>query len=100
MKETINTILDDSMFDNINYFDGEVDILSRDVIFASNILQARSKSKINGVQQGICVLMKRGAHYIAAVFAAWRAGFYVVPLNTSWPDSKNLEIIDHLILLE
>lgn len=96
MKETINTILDDSMFDNINYFDGEVDILSRDVIFASNILQARSKSKINGVQQGICVLMKRGAHYIAAVFAAWRAGFYVVPLNTSWPDSKNLEIINRI----
>jgi D-alanine--poly(phosphoribitol) ligase subunit 1 len=37
--------------------------------------------------------MSRGAPYIAAVFAAWRAGFYVVPLNTARPLQKNLDII-------
>lgn len=89
-----NIILDKSKFEFINYFDGQVDISCSDVNFAARILHYKFKSKIDGVQQGICILMERSAHYIASVFAAWRAGFYVVPLNTSWPKSKNLEIIN------
>ncbi len=94
METPTNAILDDTKFELINYFDDQVDISSSDVIFASRNLQSKYKSKIDGVQQGICILMERSAYYIASVFAAWRAGFYVVPLNTSWPKSKNLEIIN------
>ena len=40
--------------------------------------------------------MSRGAPHIAVILAAWRAGFYVVPLNTAWPLQKNPDIIQRI----
>ena len=93
---TVNAILDDTAFSSIGYFDNETSLAQADVLTCASALTLHSPSRIDGVQQGICVLMSRGACYIAAVFAAWRAGFYVVPLNTAWPAQKNLEIVDRI----
>ena len=53
-------------------------------------------SEENQDQQCICILMERSSHYIAVIFAAWRVGLFVVPLNTSWPLQKNIEIINRM----
>ena len=89
----LNQIFDGSAFSSIGYFDSETTLTVADVLACATALVAHSPSRIDGVQQGICILMSRGAHYIAAMFAAWRAGFYVVPLNTAWPAQKNHDII-------
>ena len=91
-----NTILDNSAFSRIGYFDNESSLTQADVLTCACALATHSPSRIDGVQQGICILMSRSAHYIAAMFAAWRAGFYVVPLNTAWPARKNLDIINRI----
>ena len=91
-----NIILDNSAFSRIGCFDNESSLTQADVLTCASTLATHSPSRIDGVQQGICILMSRGAHYIAAIFAAWRAGFYVVPLNTAWPAQKNLGIIDRI----
>lgn len=88
-----NFILDDSEFMGIDYFDNEFVLNYQNVLGCASVLASHHDSYVDGVQQGICVLMSRGAHYLAAVFAAWHAGFYVVPLNMAWPERKNLEII-------
>lgn len=89
-----NIILYNSAFSRIGYFDNESSLSQADVLICASILTTHSSSRIDGAQQGNCILMSRGAHYIAAIFAAWRGGFYVVPLNTAWPAQKNLGIID------
>jgi len=89
-----NIILYNSAFSRIGYFDNESSLSQADVLICASILTTHSSSRIDGAQQGICILMSRGAHYIAGMFAAWRAGFYVVPLNTAWPARKNLDIIN------
>jgi acyl-coenzyme A synthetase/AMP-(fatty) acid ligase len=40
--------------------------------------------------------LDRSTDYVALILAAWRAGFFVVPLNTAWPLEKNLEIIQRI----
>ena len=88
-----NFILDDSEFMTIEYFDNDFVLNYENVLGCASVLASHYDSCVDGVQQGICILMPRGAHYLAAIFAAWRAGFYVVPLNTAWPEQKNLDII-------
>lgn len=90
-----NTILDDTHFPQIAYFDNEVRLTHADVEALTQVFSP-FPARTQGAQQGICILMSRGAPYIAAVFAAWRAGFYVVPLNTAWPLQKNLDIIQRI----
>lgn len=92
----LNSILDDSEFARIQYFDNESSLTQAHVLTCVSPLATHSPSRIDGVQQGICILMSRSAQYIAAMFAAWRAGFYVVPLNTAWPAQKNLDIINRI----
>ena len=92
----LNQIFDGSAFSSIGYFDSETTLTVADVLACATALVAHSPSRSDGIQQGICILMSRGAHYIASMFAAWRAGFYVVPLNTAWPAQKNLDIIDRI----
>jgi D-alanine--poly(phosphoribitol) ligase subunit 1 len=97
MRNTLsNLILDQSAFTRIGYFDSDSSVTHAGVLTCASALAAHGPSRINGVQQGICILMSRSAHYIGAVFAAWRAGFYVVPLNTAWPAQKNLDIINRI----
>ena len=96
MNSSINStnfLLDESLFNHIQYFDNEFSLTQADVLTCASALVTHKPSRIDGVQQGICILMSRSAHYIAAMFAAWRVGFYVVPLNTAWPAQKNLDII-------
>ena len=90
-----NSILDDTRFPEIAYFDNEDRLVHADVKTCAQVL-SRFPAQIHGAQQGICILMSRGASYVAAIFAAWRAGFYVVPLSTSWPLQKNLDIIQRI----
>lgn len=90
-----NTILDNTCLPEIACFDNEARLTHVDVEACVQVL-SRLSVRVQGTQQGICILMSRGAHYIAAIFAAWRAGFYVVPLNTAWPLQKNLDIIDRI----
>lgn len=92
----LNSILDDSEFARIQYFDNESSLTQADILTCASALATHTPCRIDGVQQGICILMSRSAHYIAAIFAAWRAGFYVVPLNTAWPAQKNLDIINRI----
>ena len=89
----MNEILRDSCFSDIHYFDNEVNLDASRVTVCSANLMRYSASVLHGKQQGVCILMSRGAYYIAAIFSAWRAGFYVVPLNTAWPLQKNIDII-------
>ncbi|KAA6184830.1 AMP-binding protein [Thiohalocapsa marina] len=90
--QQINSILDNTCLAEIAYFDNDVTLTHEDVEACAQVL-SRLSGHVQGVQQGICILMSRSAHYIAVIFAAWRAGFYVVPLNTAWPLQKNLDII-------
>jgi len=96
MNSKINTILDKSSFKNISYFDGQSKLSYDEVKTCTFNLLKNIPARVNGVQQGICLLMERGSHYIATMFAAWQAGFYIVPLNTSWPIQKNNEIISKI----
>jgi D-alanine--poly(phosphoribitol) ligase subunit 1 len=96
MNTQINTILDHGYFEEITYFDGEHALSSEDVANGTFNLLDKVSARENGVQQGVCLLMERGANYIAAIFSAWKAGFYVVPLNTSWPEHKNTDIINRI----
>ena len=92
----INTILDETEFRRISYFDGQDDLDYNDVDVCTINLLKNVPVRVDDVQQGVCLLIERGSHYIATIFAAWRAGFYVVPLNTSWPEEKNNEIINRI----
>ena len=89
----INTILDETEFRRITYFDGQDNLDINDVNTCAANLLKNVPARIDAVQQGVCLLMERGSHYITTIFAAWRAGFYVVPLNSTWPEEKNNEII-------
>ncbi|MFP2770648.1 AMP-binding protein [Oceanisphaera sp. KMM 10153] len=95
MKE-INTILDNTRFENIRYFDGQSELDSKDVDNCTLNLLAHLAPRAQRIQQGICILMERSAHYITTVMAAWKAGLYVIPLNTAWPLQKNLDIINRI----
>jgi len=92
----INAILDDTEVKSVSFFDNESSLNQDGVLTCASALVAHSPSRIGGTQQGICILMTRSAQYIAAMFAAWRAGFYVVPLNTAWPAQKNLDIMNRI----
>lgn len=96
MNSKINTILYKSKFKNISYFDGQDELSYDEVNTCTFNLLKNISARVNGVQQGVCLLMERGSHYIATIFAAWQAGFYIVPLNTSWPIQKNNEIISKI----
>lgn len=96
MFSKINTILDNTKMEKINYFDGVIDLTVSDITGATANLLQQIASDPSGLQQGVCILMERGTHYIAAMIAAWAAGFYVVPLNTAWPLQKNLDIISRI----
>ena len=89
-----NNILSNSEFSQIKYFDNSSHLDQQSIFTCAQKLLENSPPHINEIQQGVCILMSRGAHYIASIFAAWHAGFYVVPLNTSWPIQKNLDIIE------
>lgn len=90
-----NSLLDETKFQDVRYFDDEKKLGTDDVErYASGFAQI--KKKLDGDRKGICILMERGADYIALVFAAWRAGYFVVPLNTAWPLEKNLSIINKI----
>ena len=96
MIKEINAILDDTKAYQINYFDGQSDLSSQDISSATINLLKQVASHPCGRQQGVCILMERGSHYIAAMMAAWAAGFYVVPLNAAWPLQKNIDIISRI----
>jgi acyl-CoA synthetase (AMP-forming)/AMP-acid ligase II len=91
-----NNILDNSGFSSIGFFDNESSLTQAVVLTCASTLATHSPTRIDGMQQGICILMSRSAQYITAIFAAWRSGFYVVPLNTAWPAQKNLDIINRI----
>lgn len=96
MNKKINVILDKTQFDKISYFDGQSELDYNDINSCALNLIERITLHKQGFQQGVCILMERSAHYIAAVMAAWKAGLYVVPLNTAWPLQKNLDIINRI----
>lgn len=96
MNKILNTIFDNTKIDEINYFDGQSDLSSHDVLNATTNLLQQALQHPESRQQGVCVLMERGSHYIATMMAAWAAGFYVVPLNTAWPLQKNVDIISRI----
>ena len=81
------------MLSDVNIFDTHD---AYDFDFIKNLSQVISKFDNLNSQPSICIFLDRGALYIATVLAAWRAGFYVVPLNTSWPLVKNVEIINRI----
>ena len=90
---SLNSILDDTCVSDIQCFDDHSSLSYSNVLKCSLVLSSLQGRSETDAQQAICVLMSRGAPYMASVFAAWRAGFYVVPLNTKWPLQKNLDII-------
>ena len=96
MNKVLNTIFDDTKINQIKYFDGQSDLSSQDISNATTNLLEQVASHPCGRQQGVCILMERGSHYIAAMMAAWAAGFYVVPLNAAWPLQKNIDIISRI----
>lgn len=96
MFKKINTIIDDTQIECVSYFDGQSELGYRDINRCTLNLLSRITPHEQGFQQGICILMERSAHYIATVMAAWKAGLYVVPLNTAWPLQKNLDIINRI----
>ena len=91
-----NIILYNSAFSRIGCFGNESSLSQADVLTCASAFSAHSLRRIDEVEHGVCILMSRSAHYIAAISAAWRAGFYVVPLNTAWPAQKNLDIINRI----
>lgn len=96
MFKKINAILDSTQFESISYFDGQSELDCKDISNCTLNLLSRIPPHQQGYQQGICILMERSAHYIATVMAAWKAGLYVVPLNTAWPLQKNIDIINRI----
>lgn len=92
----MNTILDETKSDQINYFDGQSDFDLHNVSNATANLLQQIASHSDDRQQGVCILMERGSPYIAAMIAAWAAGFYVVPLNIAWPLQRNVDIISRI----
>jgi amino acid adenylation domain-containing protein len=97
MFKNINTILDNTKFKKISYFDGLVDLCIKDINNSTlNLISNLSSPQSDNTQEGICILMERNAHYIATVVAAWQAGLYVIPLNTAWPIQKNIDIINKI----
>ena len=91
-----NVILENSSFSKIKYFDDEASLNSMSVEKCSTILLSKCSPRLAGSQQGICIMLPRGAQYVVAIMAAWRAGFYVVPLNENWPTKKNLDIVERI----
>lgn len=91
-----NVIIDQTEFEQISCFDNEVVLGWSEIEICAERLSTQCGARVDGIQQGVCILVSRSAQYIAAVFAAWRAGLYVVPLNTAWPTQKNIEIINRI----
>ncbi|MDA7917996.1 AMP-binding protein [bacterium] len=46
-------------------------------------------------QVSVAICLDRSVYYIAAMFAAWKAGGYFIPLNTKWPIDKMNDVLDH-----
>ena len=92
MKEC-NSLLNQTHFDDVGFFDGQSNLDSFDALRCADIFTKKIGCSKESSQQGICILLERSAHYIAVMFAAWRCGLYVVPLNTAWPIQKNIDII-------
>ncbi len=92
-----NAILDGSQYKNLEVFDGE-SIVGNKLMkkYSSGLINLAEEFFGENQQPGICILMERSADYIAVILSAWHAGFYVVPLNTSWPVEKNLDIIKRI----
>lgn len=91
-----NTILSETKVKFINYFDSKSEIRFGSTQNCSNLFIQFKQKNPGSMQPGVCILMSRGAHYIAAIISAWQAGYYVVPLNTAWPMQKNLDIIGRI----
>jgi len=91
----MNYILNKTKIDEIELFDGH-NILNKTDIkqFIQSFYLRLSDISSTPSTGGICILVERGAAYIATILACWRLGLYVVPLNTAWPLEKNLAIID------
>lgn len=89
----MNKILDQTLLNSVNIFDGHSDLNFSSVESISRVFSYYD----NGLEQpSVCILLGRSSLYIASILAAWRAGFYVVPLNTAWPIEKNAEIINRI----
>tara|TARA_B100000989_G_scaffold145077_1_gene108101 strand:- start:21152 stop:22633 length:1482 start_codon:yes stop_codon:yes gene_type:complete len=86
----MNKIFDKTQFSAINIFDGQSELNFSSVETISRVLSHYDDRK---EQPSICIFLNRSSLYIASILAAWKAGFYVVPLNTKWPLEKNIEII-------
>lgn len=89
-----NFLLEGFRFEQVSCFDSDKVVTPQMITIGAQVLDcilggARTKQN----QPGVCILMERGADYVATIFAAWRAGCYVVPLNSEWPAEKNIEII-------
>ncbi len=91
-----NIILDNTEFSKINLFDNDCELSNELILNCSSMLSSFGFNEKKKGQKCICILMKRSSHYIATALAAWRMGFYIVPLNTSWPLNKNLKIINRM----
>lgn len=95
MKE-YNSIFNQTHFRDVGFFDGQSDLADSDVLRCAGIFVEKIGYSKDSAQQGICILVERSSHYIALMFAAWRCGLYVVPLNTAWPLQKNIDIIHRI----
>lgn len=97
LSETPNIILDNTEFNKIKLFDNDCEVSNNEILNCSAVLLSSGlNNKRKDGQKCICILMERSSHYIATILAAWRVGLYVVPLNTSWPLQKNIEIINRM----
>lgn len=89
----MNKVLDETLLNIVNIFDGQDDISSSAIESIGRVFSNYDRSSS---QPCICILLERSSLYIASILGAWRAGFYVVPLNTAWPFEKNIDIINRI----
>lgn len=92
----MNSIFYGTEASSVSCFDNNAVIKHPEIQRGASLLNHSLQKHPTNAQQGVCILMSRGAHYLATILAAWEAGFYVVPLNTAWPLQKNLEIINRI----
>ncbi|MBA94308.1 MAG: hypothetical protein CMP21_00885 [Rickettsiales bacterium] len=60
--------------------------------FSNTLIQ---KNKFDKQQPSIAILLDRENTYFVSMFATWSIGGYFIPLNTTWPEHRILEILSH-----
>lgn len=89
-----NFLLEGLRFEQVSCFDSDKEVTQQTITSGARVLdRILGSARTKQVQPCVCILMERGADYIATIFAAWMTGCYVVPLNSEWPAEKNIEII-------